>query len=1021
MVTNAIKFSASYIQPNPMETDYWIDLSSDVYGRKIKVYVNDEWVEWNVAGINIETLYEELSKIFIKDAPKDGNIYGRVNGEWSIIKYKIDNSLSDDSENAVQNKVITTRLNELDTKIDSKQPIGDYLTEETDPTVPEWAKEPTKPTYTAQEVGAIKVGGIKTINGISLEGEGNVEIKGGTDGIADAPSDGKKYVRQNSNWTEETKYDLSSYATTEWVNEQQFLTEHQDISNLATKEEVALKADASQLDAKADKTQLELKADKTQLSEYLTSYTADSTYVKKTDPIEWYNVYNKPSWIDSNTKPTYTASEVGAIAKGGLKTINGQSVEGSGNIEIQSSSNASYLDLSMFAEESGTLSEEDYQKIVKAYNDKVNIFEIDINGEKLKVYGLGIVDTDTYYMISFSYSINYVSIGLNVSTIAIDKNTKEYSYNKPTLQFYISGDGTKALTDNGKYTEFAPEAPADDNIYGRKNKQWEVISGGGNVTKESVEAVLTGNIETHAHDSTYKELTYETDMWDGVAIAESVQGKGTKDDPYLISSCAEWIYFWENTNTLLAIDENTLADILLTDAVFYAKLTKSLDFNNNVLPYTIKEESIIGGLCDVNGCGATISNIKLNIDDDVNAKGIANSAPYCRFYNFNIKDITIDVDITSGTDYETFQFSVFNGYSGYTTGIEFNNYIKANVTINGNNTNVSGVKVLLMLGGLGVYTMGTGMTQIINGKQVKFGLDINVVNNASIKEGSELKVIKVINCIGHQELGFFTTPIVYDNSHSNITNYEDDKIVYEGNYAEYLQVVGTTSDYIYVNGDKSNGFIFTLIDASSSSGNKLPFISTQKKTEEEFNSDDFINNILNKEEETFKKGEITPIIKYTEIDYNGYAKQKEVNDIYEKVVFNKNIFNTFYRELTSSISDLQTKDSDLEKKLNDKLDEDYYREYSTTSDFTIPVNKRLCIADLSSSGTLSLDSHMSNGFELCLIIRNKSSTSITIILPTDSKYIKLNGNSFTVKGYKYAEVKFICAFNSEYYVSFTTY
>ena len=38
--------------------------------------------------------------------------------------------------------------------VDSKQPLGDYLTQETDPTVPEWAKSPSKPTYTASEVGA---------------------------------------------------------------------------------------------------------------------------------------------------------------------------------------------------------------------------------------------------------------------------------------------------------------------------------------------------------------------------------------------------------------------------------------------------------------------------------------------------------------------------------------------------------------------------------------------------------------------------------------------------------------------------------------------------------------------------------------------------------------------------------------------------------------------------------------------------------------------------------------------------
>lgn len=34
------------------------------------------------------------------------------------------------------------------------QPVGNYLTEESDPTVPSWAKQPTKPTYTADEVNA---------------------------------------------------------------------------------------------------------------------------------------------------------------------------------------------------------------------------------------------------------------------------------------------------------------------------------------------------------------------------------------------------------------------------------------------------------------------------------------------------------------------------------------------------------------------------------------------------------------------------------------------------------------------------------------------------------------------------------------------------------------------------------------------------------------------------------------------------------------------------------------------------
>lgn len=43
----------------------------------------------------------------------------------------------------------------LEDALDGKQEAGNYLTKESDPTVPEWAKQPQKPTYTAQEVGAL--------------------------------------------------------------------------------------------------------------------------------------------------------------------------------------------------------------------------------------------------------------------------------------------------------------------------------------------------------------------------------------------------------------------------------------------------------------------------------------------------------------------------------------------------------------------------------------------------------------------------------------------------------------------------------------------------------------------------------------------------------------------------------------------------------------------------------------------------------------------------------------------------
>lgn len=91
----------------------------------------------------------------------------------------------------------------------------------------------------------------------------------------------------------ETELGQKGYATETWVGEQGFLTEHQDISNLATRQEVtegleakqdkgdyALKSDLSTL---ATKEELTSKADKSELANYLTTESASSTYQKKGD------------------------------------------------------------------------------------------------------------------------------------------------------------------------------------------------------------------------------------------------------------------------------------------------------------------------------------------------------------------------------------------------------------------------------------------------------------------------------------------------------------------------------------------------------------------------------------------------------------------------------------------------------------------------------------------------------------------------------------------------------------------
>ena len=93
------------------ENDYVntnISVSSDYELTKEKVE--------NVLTGDITTHNHDSS--YIKDAPKDSRYYGRQEGTWKIL---------DDV----------------------------FIKQESDPTVPEWAKQPNKPKYTAQEVGAL--------------------------------------------------------------------------------------------------------------------------------------------------------------------------------------------------------------------------------------------------------------------------------------------------------------------------------------------------------------------------------------------------------------------------------------------------------------------------------------------------------------------------------------------------------------------------------------------------------------------------------------------------------------------------------------------------------------------------------------------------------------------------------------------------------------------------------------------------------------------------------------------------
>lgn len=136
-----------------------------------------------------------------------------------------------------------------------------------------------------------------------------------------------------------------------------------------------------------------------------------------------------------------------------------------------------YLDLSMFSEESGTLSDEDYQKVVKAYENKIGTASYGPYYGDLYIY-----ERDGNYFILINALITE-GIGVssyNIILISVNLSSKSYiSFTQANYKIYTNGTGTKALTDNGQYAEFAKPVKIESGGSGGGSS-----SGSGSVTKQ---------------------------------------------------------------------------------------------------------------------------------------------------------------------------------------------------------------------------------------------------------------------------------------------------------------------------------------------------------------------------------------------------------------------------------------------------------------------------------------------------------------------------------------------------------
>lgn len=112
-----------------------------------------------------------------------------------------------------------------------------------------------------------------------------------------------------------------------------------------------------------------------------------------------------------------------------------------------------YLDVAtLFPEENGTLSDENYQKIVDAVNKGITTARIETDPDGFSPITIS-NSTETYSIITNILTVDSGdhSIGLTVMTVIINKSNKTYTSVSNQQSLQNTGSGTKYLSDNGQY------------------------------------------------------------------------------------------------------------------------------------------------------------------------------------------------------------------------------------------------------------------------------------------------------------------------------------------------------------------------------------------------------------------------------------------------------------------------------------------------------------------------------------------------------------------------------------------
>ena len=163
--------------------------------------------------------------------------------------------------------------------------------------------------------------------------------------------------------------------------------------------------------------------------------------------------------------------------------------------EIASSNQ--YLDMSIFTGESGTLSEEDYQKVVDAFSNKVSVGAVQEAFMPISISDLS--DKYEIYVNATGPGESYLGVGVYI--YSINKSDKTFTFTGNGVRIENSGDGTKFLADDGTYKAVS----GGDNLISQSDQNAILnainsitnseLSSGGTLSEEKYNAIVSATPE----------------------------------------------------------------------------------------------------------------------------------------------------------------------------------------------------------------------------------------------------------------------------------------------------------------------------------------------------------------------------------------------------------------------------------------------------------------------------------------------------------------------------------------------